>query len=93
LVWFGAAVEVAVVPSPPPNWPTIVRDVGALLPFVKDRLFVRLIVRSWPVGTVITTGDQLAGTAGVVEVAGIAAAFGFERAQVAVEPVTAVPQL
>jgi hypothetical protein len=26
---------------------------------VNERLFVRLIVRSWPVGTVITTGDHI----------------------------------
>jgi len=58
------------------------------------RLFVRLIVRACPVGTVITTGDQLAGMAGVVVVAATAAgAFGFNAAQVAVEPATTTPQL
>jgi hypothetical protein len=46
---------------------------------VKERLFVRLIRRSCPVGTVITTGDQ-------------PAADGFSFAQLAVEPGTAVPQ-
>jgi hypothetical protein len=55
---------------------------------VNERLFVRLIVRLCPVGTVITTGDQ---PAGVVNVA--AGAFGFRAAQVAVEPATAAPQL
>jgi len=55
------------------------------VPAVKDRLFVRLIVRACPVGTVITTGDQ-PGTAGVVSVAGTATgAFGFRGLQVAVE--------
>jgi hypothetical protein len=49
---------------------------------VNERLFVRLIVRppAAPVGTVITTGDQ-------------PPADGFNGAQVAVEPVTAVPQV
>jgi hypothetical protein len=45
---------------------------GVVLPVgVNVRLFVRLMVRACPVGTVITTGDQLAG------------AFGFNAAQVA----------
>jgi hypothetical protein len=50
------------------------------LPAINKRLFVRLIVSPCPAGTVITTGDQ-------------PAAFGFDLAQVAVEPATAVPQL
>jgi hypothetical protein len=68
---------------------------AVVLPVGKnDRLFVRLIVKACPVGTVITTGDQPAGTAAVVVVAGIAAgAFGFNARQVAVERATAVPQL
>src|ERR1700730_7840208 len=88
LLWSGAAVLLAVVPSPPPNCPTITIEVGTglavVLPVgVNDRLFVRLIVRLCPVGTVITTGDQMAGVI----------AAGFSGAQVAVEPVTAAPQL
>jgi len=47
------------------------------------KLLVKLIVRSVPVGTVITTGDQ---TAGVV-------AAEFNARQLAVEPATAAPQL
>src|SRR5437879_4819232 len=72
MVWSGLAVEVAVVPRPPPNWPTITSEVGTALPFKNERLFVRLIVRACPVGTVITTGDHLAG---VVAVAAGAARF------------------
>src|SRR6266566_6701827 len=64
LEWSGLAVEVAVVPRPPPNWPTITSEVGTELPFKNERLFVRLIVRASPVGTVITTGDQPAGVGG-----------------------------
>jgi hypothetical protein len=76
-------VEVAVDPRPPPNWPTITSDVGTVfavvLPVgVNERLFVRLIVKPCPVGTVITTGDQLAGVVPT-------AAAGFNSAQVAVE--------
>jgi hypothetical protein len=57
-------------------------DVGTVFPFAKDRLFVRLMVSPpvAPVGTVITTGDH-------------PAEAGFNLAHVAVEPVTAVPQL
>jgi hypothetical protein len=60
---------------------------------VNDRLFVRLIVRLVPVetyGTVITTGDQVAGTGGVA--VGLPTEYGFNAAQVAVAPVAAVPQ-
>jgi hypothetical protein len=57
----------------------MVSEVGTLLP-PKVRLFVRLITRVCPVGTVITTGDQ-------------PVAAGFDLAQLAVEPTTAVPQL
>jgi hypothetical protein len=72
-------------PKPPPNWPTITSDVGILfgveLPDgVKERLFVRLIVRFCPVGTVMITGDH--------PVEG-----GFRGLHTAVEPFTAVPQL
>src|SRR6266436_8961869 len=81
LVWSGGAVNPPGVPRPPPNWPTITSEVGTELPFKNERLFVRLIVRACPVGTVITTGDQ---PAGVVPIA--AGAFGFKLAQVAVEP-------
>jgi hypothetical protein len=85
----GAGVHVAPlvqpepgVPRPPPGWPTITMEVGTLFPLLKLRLFVRLI-ESPPVavvGTVITTGDQ-------------PEAAGFRLAQVAVELLTAVPQL
>jgi hypothetical protein len=86
VAWLGLGVELAVVPRPPPNWPTITSDVGTVLvpvPVAKLKLFVRLICSACPVGTVITTGDQLAGVV----------AAGFNAAQVAVEPVTAAPQL
>ena len=33
---------------------------------VNERLLVRLMVRPWPAGTVITTGDQVAGVMGGV---------------------------
>src|SRR5215475_5412925 len=49
---FVARSEVAEVPSAAPNWPTMASDVGTA------RVFVRLIWRSWPAGTVITTGDH-----------------------------------
>jgi hypothetical protein len=74
---------VAVVPRPPPNWPTITSEVGTVfvpVPAGKDRLFVRLIVRAWPVATVITTGDH-------------AAAAGFNATQVALAPDAGAPQL
>jgi hypothetical protein len=54
---------------------------------VNERLFVRLIVRVCPVGTVITTGDQVDGTVTTVDTDA-----GFNAAQVAVAPATAVPQ-
>jgi hypothetical protein len=60
LVWSGLGEDVAVVPRPPPNWPTIVSEVGTLFPFANDRLFVRLICRVCPVETVMTGGTQLA---------------------------------
>jgi hypothetical protein len=47
---------------------------------VKRRLLVRLMVRACPVGTVIITGDH-------------PAAAGFRLTQVAVDPVTAAPQV
>jgi hypothetical protein len=56
-----------------------VSEVGRLAA-PNERLFVRLICRVCPVGTVITTGDQ-------------PAAVGFSLAQVAVEPTTTAPQL
>jgi hypothetical protein len=83
LVWSGLVVEVAVVPRPPPNWPTITSEVGTELLFKNERLFVRLIVRPCPAGTVMTTGDHVAGVGGTVVV--FAAAAGFNSAQVAVE--------
>jgi hypothetical protein len=72
--WVGLRVLVAVDPSPPPNWPTIRSDVGTLLELANVRLFVRLTVRSCPVGTVITTGDQVAGVVAVAADAGFSAA-------------------
>jgi hypothetical protein len=79
----GLSVEVAFLPKPPPNWPTIVSDVGMEFLVesgrVKDRLFVKLMRRSCPVGTVITTGDQPADD-------------GFSFEQLAVEPAIVVPQ-
>src|SRR2546430_17721549 len=62
-----------------------------MLPPAKVRLFVRLIVRSWPVGTVITTGDhrlptEATGVAGLV--LNVCTA-GLSAVHVAVEPVTA----
>jgi len=54
---------------------------------VKVKLFVRLMVRYCPEGTVITTGDQ------VPTVAVPAATALFNATHVAVAPVTAVPQL
>src|SRR5580704_5186963 len=80
-VWSGLAALVAVVPRPPPNWPTITSEVGTVfvpVPAGKDRLFVRLMMRAWPVGTVITTGDQVA------PVVAVAADAGFNATQVAV---------
>jgi hypothetical protein len=99
LLWSGLAVQVVppvqpapTVPRPPPNCPTITSEVGTLLLFKNVRLFVRLIVRLVvPVvatGTVITTGDHPAG-----EVSVAAGAAGFKLTQVAVDPVTAAPQL
>jgi hypothetical protein len=79
LLWSGLGVVVLCVrsPRPPPNWPTITSEVGILygvvLPVgVNERLFVRLIVRTCPMGTVITTGDH---PAVVVAVAAGAAGF------------------
>src|SRR3954470_2129472 len=76
----GLAVVVALFPSPPPNCPTMVSDVGILVA-PKIRLLVKLICRVCPVGTVMTTGDQPP------------TAAGFRLAQVAVEPPTAAPQV
>jgi hypothetical protein len=77
----GLAVVARLVPRPPPNWPTIVKDVGILLLLpLKLRLFVRLICKVAPVGTVMTTGDH-------------GLALGFSLAQLAVEPLTTAPQL
>src|SRR5581483_2163280 len=75
-------------PRPPPTCPTIVSEVGIALvpvPAAKDRLLVRLIVSVAPVvatdGTVMTIGAQPA------------PALEFNAAHVAVEPVTAAPQV
>jgi len=57
------------------------------VPAVKDRLLVRLMVKACPVGTVITTGDQVDGTVATVDTDA-----GFNAAQVAVAPAAAVPQ-
>ena len=78
-----------VVPRPPPNWSTMVSEVGILFaPAAKLRLLVRLMVRlvepDAAAGTVITTGDHA--------VAAVAA--GFNLAQVAVVvPPAGVPQV
>jgi hypothetical protein len=64
-----------------------VGTVFVVVPAVKDRLFVKLIVRACPVGTVITTGDQVDGTVATVDTDA-----GFNAAQAAVEPVRAAPQ-
>ena len=55
-MWSGLERDVAVVPSPPPSWPTITSEVSVT---AVGRLFVNPIVRLAPVGTVITTGDQV----------------------------------
>ena len=75
----------AVSPKPPPNCPTITSDVGTVFAVVvpdgvNERLFVRLICRSCPAGTVITTGDQ-------VEADVVDTESGFNAAQVAVDVV------
>jgi hypothetical protein len=72
LVWSGLAEEVAVVPRPPPTWPTITSDVGT----GAGKLLVRLIVKvAVPEGTLITTGDQpVAAVFKAVQVAGATAA-------------------
>jgi hypothetical protein len=57
--WGGLVVLVAVVPRPPPNWPTITSEVSGT---DAGKLFVKTMVRG-PGGTVITTGDQLVATA------------------------------
>jgi len=60
------------------------------VPAVKDKLFVRLIVKACPLGTVITTGDQVDGTVATVDTDA-----GFNAAQVAtgaILVVAAVPQ-
>src|ERR1700690_59730 len=56
---------------------------GVVLPVagVNERLLVRWIVKPWPEGTVITTGDHC-----------VPADAGFVAAHVAVEPPTTVPQ-
>ena len=99
LAWLGLGVQVAplvavaallqlavTAPKPPPNWPTITSDVGTLFA-PNERLFVRLIVRACPVGTVITTGDQVGVVlaAGVNLPAGVVTA-GFNAEQLAAEP-------
>ena len=53
----GLGTVTADVPNCAPNCPTITMEVGMLFG-PKMRLFVRLIVRSCPEGTVINTGDQ-----------------------------------
>ena len=64
-----------------------------MLPPANARLFVRLICRSCPVGTVITTGDQT--PARGVPAAAAAATALLSAVQVAVDvvPVASVPQL
>src|SRR5882762_7358536 len=76
--------QVAVTVSrPPPNCPTMVSEVGTVFATVApvgviERLFVRLMVRICPAGTVITTGDQVEGTPTTVDTDA-----GFNAAQVA----------
>jgi hypothetical protein len=77
----------------------MVSDVGMAFATVapvgtKERLFVRLTCRGCPAGTVITTGDHTGTVRVPNSIVGGTATFnaGFRAAQVAVEPVTAVPQ-
>src|ERR1035441_9826071 len=44
-LWSGLGVDVAPVPRPPPNWPTMTSEVGRLL-LPNVRLLVRLMARS-----------------------------------------------
>jgi len=77
----GLGVVDALVPKPPPNWPTIISEVGT----VPGRLLVSLIVSEVPVdknGTEITTGDHVP-----------TAAFEFRAAQVPALPATGAPQV
>src|SRR5215469_14765362 len=81
--WVGLGIVVRWLPSPPPTWPTIVREVGIAFvpdPAGNDSSFFRLISRSCPVGTVITTGDHPDPP-------------GLSREQVALDPSTTAPQL
>src|SRR5207302_11332851 len=66
LLWSGLDVEVAVVPRPPPNSPTITSEVG-IFPPAHERLFVRLIVSACPVVMVLSydADHQTARDAGV----------------------------
>jgi hypothetical protein len=68
-------------------------EVGTLFPFANDRLLVRLIVSPpvAPVGTVITTGDQVCVVTGGVP--DVVTDKGFNAAHVAVEVATAAPQV
>jgi hypothetical protein len=82
-VWSGLGVDVAVVPRPAPSCPTITSEVGTVfvaVPAVKERLFVRLICRICPVGTVMITGDHVDGTVATVDTDA-----GFSAAHVAVD--------
>jgi hypothetical protein len=77
-------VVVREVPKPPPTCPTIIIDVGSVFAVVlptgvNERLFVSSISRSFPAGTVITTGDH--------------AEFGFSARHVAPELTTGAPQV
>ena len=76
-------VRCVTLPRPPPICPTITIEVGTLFGVVVPvgvnvRLFVRLIVKACPAGTVITTGDHVAG------VVVVATDNGFNAAHVAV---------
>ena len=102
LEWSGLGVVVrsATLPRPPPTCPTMTMEVGTVFAVVapvgvNERLFVRLIVKLVAVpaaaaGTVITTGDQVAGTGGVA--VGFPIDAGFNAAHAAVDPLTALPQ-
>src|ERR1700747_2431800 len=101
LEWSGLGVVVrsATLPRPPPTCPTMTMEVGTGVAVVapvgvNERLFVRLIVKLVAVpaaaaGTVITTGDQVAGTGGVA--AGFSNEPGFNAGHRRGSPATRLP--
>ena len=104
-VWLGLGVLVWLAPRPPPTCPTMAIEVGIALAVapvpvgVNTKLFVRLIVKLVgvpavvEVGTVISTGDHEFITAPALAVANVVTDAEFKAAQVAVAPLTRVPQL